>query len=488
MRHEYIGSGFPMPSLQLWKRIRPDPDDGSDPGGELFNDDPVSTQQRPYASSSSRIFWNFSNLPPPPPRSIKPLSAIPELHPKLTTTARKQQQQQQLANAREEEEEESSSQPMMDSPFFRSHWVAPSHPRPRYYPSPAPPRAVPTRAGAAPSPKVVSIPVRFVGSERSRSGSAVRIQSAFRGFLVRRSVGRIAAVRREVDEVERRISTAEAAELLRRDERERLKVSETLMSLLLRLDSVRGVDAGVRECRKAVIRRAIALQERVDAIVAGQSGGPVGGGSAGEADVEGGDAAGRESVEADDRRSGALPPLSTTEAVMARSEGESGPEMADADQSVDAGSESHQTEETPAEPEVRTAPVADVAAKPEGEHSVEADAGRDREMGQPAADGADAEAAREPETEILANEDGITADNYTVQSTCEGVEDAVATGTESSADSSAHSRSPIEGIDENAPPGEGAAVESQKPHKNEERGGWGRARSCWRGWRRTTRR
>lgn len=364
---------------------------------------------------------------------------------------------------------------MMDSPFFRSHWVAPSHPRPRYYPSPPPPRAVPTRAAPAPSPspKVVSIPVRFVGSERSRSGSAVRIQSAFRGFLVRRSVGRIAAVRREVDEVERRISTAEAAELLRRHERERLKVSETLMSLLFRLDSVRGVDAGVRECRKAVIRRAIALQERVDAIVAGQSGGPVGGRSAEEADVEGGDAAGRESVEVDDRPSGALPPLSTTEAVMARSEGESGPEMAEADHSVDAGSESHQTEETQAEPEVRTAPEADVAAKPEGEHSVEADAGRDREMGQPAADGVDTEAAREPETEILASEDEITADNYTVQSTCEGVEDAVATGTESSADSSAHPRSPIEGIDENAPLGEGAAVESQKPRKNEERRGWG---------------
>nr|DAD46208.1 TPA_asm: hypothetical protein HUJ06_004438 [Nelumbo nucifera] len=41
------------------------------------------------------------------------------------------------------------------------------------------------------------------------------------------------------------------------------------MALLFRLDSVRGVDSGVRECRKKVIRKAIALQEKVDAIVAG---------------------------------------------------------------------------------------------------------------------------------------------------------------------------------------------------------------------------
>lgn len=57
---------------------------------------------------------------------------------------------------------------------------------------------------------------------------------------------RIVAVKREIDEVERRISREEIVDLIRRDSKERLKVNETLMSLLFRLDSVRGVDSGVR--------------------------------------------------------------------------------------------------------------------------------------------------------------------------------------------------------------------------------------------------
>ncbi|KAL0364361.1 UNVERIFIED_CONTAM: BAG family molecular chaperone regulator 5, mitochondrial [Sesamum angustifolium] len=57
-------------------------------------------------------------------------------------------------------------------------------------------------------------------------------------------------------------------ELVRRDERERLRMNESLMCLLFKLDSICGVDSGVRVCRKAVIRKAIALQERIDAIVA----------------------------------------------------------------------------------------------------------------------------------------------------------------------------------------------------------------------------
>lgn len=46
-------------------------------------------------------------------------------------------------------------------------------------------------------------------------------------------------------------------------------MNETLMALLFKLDSVLGVDSSVRDCRKAVIKKAIALQERVDDIVAG---------------------------------------------------------------------------------------------------------------------------------------------------------------------------------------------------------------------------
>ncbi|PON51867.1 IQ motif, EF-hand binding site [Parasponia andersonii] len=155
----------------------------------------------------------------------------------------------------------------MESPYFSSRWSN-FNPRHRYSPFV---REVPVHRPARPSPKVVSIPVHFVGSERGRSesDSALKIQKAFRGFLVRRSMKKIAAIKREVEEIEKKMSQKETVELIWRDAKERLRVNETLMSLLFRLDSVRGVDSGVRDCRKTVIKKAIALQERVDAIVAG---------------------------------------------------------------------------------------------------------------------------------------------------------------------------------------------------------------------------
>ncbi|KAF4404722.1 hypothetical protein G4B88_006108 [Cannabis sativa] len=151
----------------------------------------------------------------------------------------------------------------MESPFFRGHWSN-FKPRPRYSPS-----AREISASAKPSPKVVSIPVHFVGSEKKRSDSALKVQKVFRGFLVRKSLKRIAAIRAEVDEIEKRMSQKETMVLIRKDGKERLRMNETLMSLLFRLDSVKGVDSGVRDCRKTVIRKAIRLQERLDAIVTG---------------------------------------------------------------------------------------------------------------------------------------------------------------------------------------------------------------------------
>ncbi|KAK7823639.1 bag family molecular chaperone regulator 5 [Quercus suber] len=53
---------------------------------------------------------------------------------------------------------------------------------------------------------------------------------------------------------------------MKKDPKERLRVNETLMSLLFRLDSVRGVDSGLGIA--SVIKRAIALQEYLDSIVA----------------------------------------------------------------------------------------------------------------------------------------------------------------------------------------------------------------------------
>ncbi|CAI9761694.1 unnamed protein product [Fraxinus pennsylvanica] len=113
--------------------------------------------------------------------------------------------------------------------------------------------------------QVAQIPVQSVGSE-SKTWSALKIQKKFRGFLVRKSVKRIKAIKIQVDEIEGMLLKSEVVELVRKDARERMRMNEGLMALLLKLDSIPGVDSGVRDCRKAVIRRAIALQERIDAI------------------------------------------------------------------------------------------------------------------------------------------------------------------------------------------------------------------------------
>ncbi|KAK8527263.1 hypothetical protein V6N13_085107 [Hibiscus sabdariffa] len=153
----------------------------------------------------------------------------------------------------------------MEFPFFQNPWDASSHPRyGRSF------RGIPVQVMPEPSPshslkpKTVSIPVRFVGSERGRSESAVKIQKVFRGFLVRRNVKKIMAIRKQVNEMDLSVSKTETVDLIRNDSKERLKVNEILMSLLFKLDSVRGVDSCVRDLRKSVIKRAIALQEMVD--------------------------------------------------------------------------------------------------------------------------------------------------------------------------------------------------------------------------------
>ncbi|KAA8528939.1 hypothetical protein F0562_033573 [Nyssa sinensis] len=126
----------------------------------------------------------------------------------------------------------------MDGHFFRSYWNQPSRPSnsPSFRGIPVQPAQ---RKTTTSSPKVVSVPVHFVGSETTRSAAALKIQKG------------------------------DTVDLIRWDAKERLRVNESLMALLFKLDSVRGVDSGVRDCRKAVIKKAIALQERVDAIVTG---------------------------------------------------------------------------------------------------------------------------------------------------------------------------------------------------------------------------
>ncbi|KAJ0504479.1 putative IQ motif, EF-hand binding, BAG domain, BAG domain superfamily [Helianthus annuus] len=141
---------------------------------------------------------------------------------------------------------------MFDDPFFRAYLSRPVQQNHR-----------------STSPEVIQIPVHFFSSKQpqkpsslsTKSAAALKIQSLFRGFLVRKSVNKISSIRNQVCEAET------SAELIRTDVKERLRVNETLMLLLLKLDSIRGVDFGVREFRKAVINKAIAVQEILDSVV-----------------------------------------------------------------------------------------------------------------------------------------------------------------------------------------------------------------------------
>ncbi|GLJ47861.1 hypothetical protein SUGI_1010760 [Cryptomeria japonica] len=106
-----------------------------------------------------------------------------------------------------------------------------------------------------------------------KNTAAVKIQSAFLGFCVRKSrplnkLRVIMKTKAEAAEIRRRVNDEHVVELIRRDEKERMKMTEWIMSVLLRLDEIQGVIPFVRESRKAVIRELVNLEETVDDIIA----------------------------------------------------------------------------------------------------------------------------------------------------------------------------------------------------------------------------
>lgn len=86
--------------------------------------------------------------------------------------------------------------------------------------------------------------------------------------MIRTLVEKIKSVKSEADRLERLIQRQETVDAIRSDERERLKINEALMALLLTLDSVPGIDPTVRDLRRSVSHRIVGLQEILDAITA----------------------------------------------------------------------------------------------------------------------------------------------------------------------------------------------------------------------------
>ncbi|CAM0944096.1 unnamed protein product [Alopecurus aequalis] len=121
--------------------------------------------------------------------------------------------------------------------------------------------AVPKKS-AAPSAKEAAATVQAAAPKKSADEAAVMVQAAARGLLARRMMREVRAVERQAEVIAARV-VAEA-EALRANPRSRIGVGEELMRLVLRLDAVRGV----REYRRRVTRKVLALQDTVDALEA----------------------------------------------------------------------------------------------------------------------------------------------------------------------------------------------------------------------------
>nr|XP_028952680.1 BAG family molecular chaperone regulator 5, mitochondrial-like [Malus domestica] len=113
---------------------------------------------------------------------------------------------------------------------------------------------IPIQSSNAPIPITLHLP---------QSTAAIKIQSAYRAHLICTHFKTIAAVHSEADEFQRLIQRQETVDSVRTSEREKLRMNESLMQLLLKLDS----DPAVREARRKVSRRIVGLQKIVDAIV-----------------------------------------------------------------------------------------------------------------------------------------------------------------------------------------------------------------------------
>lgn len=140
-----------------------------------------------------------------------------------------------------------------------------------------------------PDPKnVISIPIDSEAPNSSfeakktdaprmdETSAATKMQSAFRGFSTRKgsplkNLRVIRDVKADADAIRRRLVDRQVVESILQNEKERLKITEEIMSLLLKLDAIQGANSFVRESRKAVIRELLNLEEMVDAIIAGKS-------------------------------------------------------------------------------------------------------------------------------------------------------------------------------------------------------------------------
>ncbi|CAN6243817.1 unnamed protein product [Urochloa humidicola] len=104
----------------------------------------------------------------------------------------------------------------------------------------------------------------------SETDAAVLIQSAYRGYDVRRwqpldKLRKIWNVHEQMQGVKKQLQCLENS-CKKPTEKEQVAISETIMNLLLKLDTVQGLHPSVRETRKSVARELVCLQEKLDTL------------------------------------------------------------------------------------------------------------------------------------------------------------------------------------------------------------------------------
>ncbi|KAG5009122.1 hypothetical protein JHK87_017637 [Glycine soja] len=114
---------------------------------------------------------------------------------------------------------------------------------------------------------------RKEGRVLSDADAAVLIQAAYRSYLVRKweplkKLKQIDEVRKEVTHVQGRVQAFERSPELQNDDKQKIAIGETIMRLLLKLDTILGLHPSFREIRKSLARELIILQERLDSIMA----------------------------------------------------------------------------------------------------------------------------------------------------------------------------------------------------------------------------
>ncbi|KAL5171675.1 BAG family molecular chaperone regulator 6 [Glycine soja] len=107
----------------------------------------------------------------------------------------------------------------------------------------------------------------------SDADASVLIQAAYRGHQVRKwealkKLKQIDEVRKEVTDVRDRVQAFERSSDLQNDDKQKIAIGETIMRLLLKLDTIQGLHPSIREIRKSLARELTILQERLDYIMA----------------------------------------------------------------------------------------------------------------------------------------------------------------------------------------------------------------------------